>query len=97
MSDVDPYTSERFASSSFVCVKLHSMNEEKTKIASYGVMFSLHMCSFIFADSQDKSMGAVSVFNNRNFSTANLTVRCCFVLVSLFIYVVDFFVIIVFY
>ena len=38
------------------------MNEEKTKIASYVVMFSLHMCSFIFADFQDKPMGAVSVF-----------------------------------
>ena len=25
-------------------------------------------------------MGAVSVFTNRNLSTANLTVRCCFVL-----------------
>ena len=56
------------------------MNEEKTKIASYVVMFSLHMCSFIFADFQDKPMGAVSVFTNRNLSTANLTVRCCFVL-----------------
>ena len=31
---------ERFASSSLVCVKLYSMNEEKTKIASYVVMFS---------------------------------------------------------
>ena len=72
------------------------MNEEKTKIASYVVMFSLHMCSFIFADFQDKPIGAVSVFTNRNFSTANLTVRCCFVLLSLFIYVVDFFVINVF-
>ena len=38
------------------------MNEEKTKIASYVVMFSLHMCSFIFADFQDKPMGAVIVF-----------------------------------
>ena len=66
------------------------MNEEKTKIASYVVMFSLHMCCFIFADFQDKPMGAVSVFTNRNLSTANLTVRCCFVLLSLFIYVVDF-------
>ena len=66
------------------------MNEEKTKIASYVVMFSLHMCSFIFADFQDKPMGAVSVFTNRNLSTSNLTVRCCFVLLSLFIYVVDF-------
>ena len=37
------------------------MNEEMTKIASYVVMFSLHMCSFIFADFQDKPMGAVSV------------------------------------
>ena len=72
------------------------MNEEKTKIASYVVMFSLHMCSFIFADLQDKPMGAVSVFTNRNLSTANLTVRCCFVLLSLFIYVGDFFVINVF-
>ena len=71
------------------------MNEEKTKIASYVVMFSFPMCSFIFADFQDKPMGAVSVFTNRNLSTANLTVRCCFVL-SLFIYVVDFFVINVF-
>ena len=67
------------------------MNEEKTKIASYDVMFSLHMCTFIFADFQDKPMGAVSVFTKRNFSTTNLTVRCCFVLLSLFIYVVDFF------
>ena len=41
-------------------------------------------------------MGAVSVFTNRNLSTANLTVRCCFALSSLFIYVVDFFVINVF-
>ena len=72
------------------------MNEEKTKIVSYVVMFSLHMCSFIFADFQDKPMGAVSVFTNKNLSTANLTVRCCFVLLSLFIYVVDFFVINVF-
>ena len=71
------------------------MNEEKTKIASYVVMFSLHMYSFIFAGFQDKPMGAVSVFTNRNLSTANLTVRC-FVLLSLFIYVVDFFVINVF-
>ena len=65
------------------------MNEEKTKIASYVVMFSLHMYSFIFADFQDKPMGAVSVFTNRNLSTANLTVRCSFVLLSLFIYVDD--------
>ena len=72
------------------------MNEEKTKIASYVVIFSLHMCSLIFADFQDKPMGAVSAFTNRNLSTANLTVRCCFVLLSLFIYVVDFFVINVF-
>ena len=72
------------------------MNEEKTKIASYVVMFSFHMCSFIFADFLDKPMGAVSVFTNRNLSTANLTVRCCFVLLLLFIYVVDFFVINVF-
>ena len=72
------------------------MNEENTKIASYVVMFSLHMCSFIFADSQDKPMGAVSVFTNRNLSTANLTVRCCFVLLPLFIYAVDVFVINVF-
>ena len=72
------------------------MNEEKTKIASYVVMFSLHMCSFIFADFQDKPMGAVRVFTNRNLSTANLNVRCCFVLLSLFIYVGDFFVINVF-
>ena len=71
------------------------MNEEKTKIASYVFMFSLHMYSFIFAGFQDKPMGAVSVFTNRNLSTANLTVRC-FVLLSLFIYVVDFFVINVF-
>ena len=49
------------------------MIEEKTKIASYVVMFSLHMCSFIFADFQDKPMGAVSVFTNRNLSTANMT------------------------
>ena len=41
-------------------------------------------------------MGAVSVFTNRNLSTANLTVRGCFVLLSLFIYVIDFFVINVF-
>ena len=68
------------------------MNEEKTKIASYGVMFSLYMCSFIFADFQDKPMGAVNVFTNRNLSTAKLIVRCCFVLLSLFIYVGDFFV-----
>ena len=67
------------------------MNEEKIKSASDDVMFSLHMCTFIFADFQDKPMGAVSVFTNRNFSTTNLTVRCCFVLLSLFIYVVDFF------
>ena len=56
------------------------MNEEKTEIASYVVMFSLHMYSFIFADFQDKPMGAVSVFTNRNLSTANLTfvvVLCC--------------------
>ena len=46
------------------------MNDEKTKIASYVVMFSLHMCFFIFADFQDKPMGAVSVFANRNPSTA---------------------------
>ena len=72
------------------------MNEEKTKIASNVVMFSLHMCSFIFVDFQDKPMGAVSVFTNRNLSTANLTVHCCFVLLSLFMYVVDFFVIYVF-
>ena len=72
------------------------MNEVKAKIASYVVMFSLHMCSFIFADFQDKPMGAVSVFTNRNLSTANLTVRCCFVLLSLFINAVDFFVINVF-
>ena len=71
------------------------MNEEKTEIASYVVIFPLHMYSFIFADFQDKPMGAVSVFTNRNLSTANLTVRC-FVLLSLFIYVVDFFVINVF-
>ena len=38
------------------------MKEEKTKIASYVVMFSLHMCSFIFADFQDKPMGAVTRF-----------------------------------
>ena len=38
------------------------MNEEKTKIASYVVMFSLHMCSFIFADFQDKPMGEGNVF-----------------------------------
>ena len=67
------------------------MIEEKTKIASYGVMFSLYMCSLIFADFQDKPMGAVNVFTNRNLSTANLTVRCCFVFLSLFIYVGDFF------
>ena len=41
-------------------------------------------------------MGAVSVFTNRNLSTANLTGRYCFVLLSLFICVVDFFVINVF-
>ena len=58
------------------------MKEEKTKIASNVVMFSLHMCSFIFADFQDKPMGVVSVFTNRNLSTAKLTVRCCFVLLS---------------
>ena len=52
------------------------MNEEKTKIASY-VMFSLHMCSFIFADFQDKPMGTGSILINRNLSTANLTVHCC--------------------
>ena len=57
------------------------MNEEKTKISSYVVMFSLHMCSFIFADFQDKSMGAVSVFPNRNLSTANLTVPLLFCVV----------------
>ena len=68
------------------------MNLEKTKIVSYVVMFSLPMCSFIFADFQDKPMGA-SVFTNRNLPTANPTVRCCFVLLSLHIYVVDFFVI----
>ena len=56
----------RFASSSLVCVKLYSMKEEKTKIVSYGVMFSLYMFSFIFADFQDKPMGAVNVFTNRN-------------------------------
>ena len=72
------------------------MNEEKSKIASYVVMFSLHMCSFIFADFQDKPIGAVSIFTNKNLSTANLTVRCCFVLFLLFIYVVDFSVINVF-
>ena len=59
------------------------MNEEKTKIASYVAMLTLLMCSFIFADFQDKPMGAVSIFTNRNLSTANLTVRC-FVLLSLF-------------
>ena len=58
-------------------------------------MFSLHMFFYI-ADFQDKPMGAVSVFTNRNLSTANLTIRCCFVVLSLFIYVVDFFVINVF-
>ena len=58
------------------------MNEEKTKIASYVVMFSLHMCSFIFADIPDKPIGAVSVFTNRNLSTAKRTVRCCFVFIS---------------
>ena len=47
--------------------------------------------SFIFADFQDKPMGAVNVFTNKNLSTANLTDRCCFVLLPLFIYVVDFF------
>ena len=36
-------------------------------------------------------MGEGNVFTNRNLSTANLTVRCCFVLLSLFIYVGDFF------
>ena len=72
------------------------MNGEKTKIASYVVMFSLHMSYFIFADFQDKPMGALSVFTNRNLSTANLTVRCYFVLLSLLIYIVDFFVINVF-
>ena len=72
------------------------MNEEMTKIACYVVMFSLHMCSFIFADIQDKPMGAVSVFTNRNLSTANLTIRCCFVFLPLFIYVVNLFVINVF-
>ena len=56
-------------------------------------MFSLPMFYFIFADFQDKPMGAVSVFTNRNLTTANPTVRCCFVLLSLYIYVVDFFVI----
>ena len=45
-----------------IYIYIYSMNEEKTKIASYVVMFSLHMCSsFIFADFQDKPMGAVSV------------------------------------
>ena len=72
------------------------MNEEKTKIASYVVMFSLHMCFFILADFQDKPMGAVSIFTNKNLSTVNMTVRCCFVFFSLFIYVVDFLVINVF-
>ena len=72
------------------------MNDEKTKIASYVVMFSLLMCSFIFADFQDKPMGAVSIFTNRILSTANLTVRCCFVFLSLFMCVTDFFVINVF-
>ena len=41
-------------------------------------------------------MDAVSVFTNRNLSTAKLFVRCCFVLLSLFIYVVGSFVINVF-
>ena len=34
------------------------MKEEKTNIASYVVMFSLHMCSFIFANFQAKPMDA---------------------------------------
>ena len=61
------------------------MYEEKTKIASYVVMFSLHMCSFIFADVQDKPMGSVSVFTNKNLSTANLTVRFFFVVVVIYL------------
>ena len=79
------------------------MNEEKTNFGFLNCVFELccyvflsHVFfSFIFADFLDKPMGAVSVFTNRNLSTANLTVRCCFVL-SLFIYVVYFFVINVF-
>ena len=43
-------------------IYIYSMNEEKIKIASYVVMFSLHMCSFIFADFQDKPMGAVYIY-----------------------------------
>ena len=35
------------------------------------VPFSLHMGSLMFTDFQNKRMSAVSVFTNRNLSTAN--------------------------